>query len=303
MAIDVLMGMRVFTRVVELKSFAKAADKLDFSRGMASRYVAQLEEHLGVRLINRTTRHLSLTEAGLSYYQKAIQILALVAETEQAAAKDLTEARGTLRITSSLAFGGTFLGEVISAYLSQHPQVNIETLLCERMVDLIDEGFDLAIRVAGNIAPGLIARPLTSVQFVVCAAPEYLYRYGKPAEPADLLRHNCLIFDDSDLNREWHFKRNGNSSVIKVRGNFQGNNGNILCNAAASGLGIIYQPAFLVQEHLVRGKLVRLFPEWETDILKAYAVYPHRKYLLPKVRTFIDFIVMYFGSEPFMASN
>lgn len=300
MAIDVLMGMRVFTKVVELKSFSKAAEMLDLSRGMTSRYVAQIEDHLGVRLINRTTRHLSLTEAGLSYYQKAVQILALVAETEQAAAKDLTEARGTLRITSSLAFGGTLLGEAISAYLSQHPQVNIETLLCERMVDIIDEGFDLAIRVAGNISPGLIARPLTSIRFVVCAAPEYLRRYGNPDDPSALSQHNCLIFDDSASQGEWHFRRNENSCVVKVKGNFQGNNGNILCNAAASGLGVIYQPAFLVQEHLAKGTLVRLFPDWETDVLKAYAVYPHRKFLLPKVRTFIDFIVAYFGSEPFL---
>ena len=299
MAIDVLMGMRVFTKVVEHKSFAKAADILDLSRGMTSRYVAQVEEHLGVRLINRTTRHLSLTEAGLAYYQKAIQILALVAETEQTAANDVAEPRGTLRITSSQAFGGNLLGEVMSAYLLQCPQVKIETLLCERMVDLVDEGFDLAIRVANNISPGLVARPFTSIRMVVCAAPEYLRHHGTPTEPAELVGHNCLNFADSELQKEWRFKCNGNTSVVKVQGNFQANNGNILCNAAKDGLGIIYQPTFLVHEALRNGQLARLFPEWETDALKAYVVYPNRKFLLPKVRTFIDFLVEYFGPHPY----
>ena len=139
MALNILMGMQVFTKVVELKSFAKAADKLDMSRGMASRYVSQLEEHLGVRLINRTTRHLSLTEAGTAYYEKAMQVLALVAETEHMAENDVAAPRGTLRITSSQAFGGSLLGEVMSAYLKENPEVKIRSFLCERMVDLVDE--------------------------------------------------------------------------------------------------------------------------------------------------------------------
>lgn len=299
MAIDVLMGMQVFTKVVELKSFARAAEKIKLSRGMTSRYVAQVEEHLGVRLINRTTRHLSLTEAGSSYYQKAVQILALVAETEQAAANDAAEPRGTLRITCSVAFGGSLLGEAISAYLQRYPQVKVDTLLCERMVDLIEEGFDLAIRVADGIAPGLVARPLTPVRFIVCASPDYLRRHGTPADPTELAGHNCLTFAESDIPKEWRFKRNGATSSVKVQGNFHVNNGNILCRAAAGGLGIIYQPSFLAHESLRSGALVRILPEWETDTLSAYAVYPHRQFLLPKVRSFIDFMVEHFGPRPF----
>ena len=299
MAIDVVMGMQVFTKVVELKSFAKAAEKLDLSRGMTSRYVAQVEEHLGVRLINRTTRHLSLTEAGQNYYQKAVQILALVAETEQTAASDAAEPRGTLRLTCSVAFGGTLLGEAISAYLLRYPQVKVDTLLCERMVDLNEEGFDLAIRVADGIAPGLVARPFTPVRFVACASPEYLRHHGMPGDPTDLASHNCLTFAESDIPKEWRFRRNGSSRVIKVQGNFHGNNGNILCNAAAGGLGIIYQPTFLAHELLRAGKLVRILPEWETDTFTAYAVYPHRQFLPPKVRSFIDLMVEQFGPHPY----
>ena len=298
MAIDVLMGMQVFTRVVEMKSFAKAADRLNLSRGMTSRYVAQVEEHLGVRLINRTTRQLSLTEAGETYYQQASQILALVAESEHKAASEASVPRGTLRITSSTAFGGNLLGEAIGAYLQSNPQVKVDIMLCERMVDLIDEGFDLAIRVADSIAPGLVARSFTSVRFVACASPDYLNRHGTPIHPADLKLHNCLTFEESVSPNEWRFKRSSETSTVKVQGSFHGNNGNILCNAAAGGLGIIYQPTFLTHEHIRSGRLVHLFPDWQTDTFNAYAVYPHRKYLAPKVRSFIDFIVEYFAPRP-----
>lgn len=299
MAIDVLMGMLVFTKVVESKSFAKAADKLNLSRGMTSRYVAQIEEHLGARLINRTTRRLSLTEAGDTYYHQAVQILSLVAETEYAAANDSAAPRGTLRITSSTAFGGNLLGEAICVYLQRHPQVKIDTLLCERTVDLVDEGFDLAIRVADSISPGLVARSFTSVRFVVCAAPDYLNRHGTPRHPSELAEHNCLTFDESSTPNEWRFKRNGESTTVKVQGSFHGNNGNILCKAAAGGLGVVYQPTFLVHELLRNGDLIRLFPDWETDTFNAYAVYPNRKFLSPKVRSFIDFVVEYFGPFPY----
>jgi DNA-binding transcriptional LysR family regulator len=299
MAIDVLMGMRVFTKVVELKSFARAAEKLDLSRGMTSRYVAQVEEHLGLRLINRTTRHLALTEAGDAYYQKAIQILALVAETQQSAANDVAEPRGTLRISSSVAFGGSLLGRAISTYLQRYPQVKVNTHLCERVVDLIDEGYDLAIRVTDSVEPGLVARPLTPIRFVVCASPDYLRRHGTPVYPAELADHNCLLFTDYDTPREWRFKRNGATTTVRVKGSFHGNNGNILCDAAANGLGIIYQPSFLTHELVRSGQLVRLFQEWETDTFWAYAVYPHRKFLLPKVRSFIDFMVEHFGPHPY----
>lgn len=299
MAIDVLMAMQVFAKVVEYKSFARATDRLDLSRGMTSRYVAQLEAHLGIRLINRTTRSFSLSEVGQDYYEKVVQILALVAETEEAAASNTVEPRGTLRISCSVAFGGTLLGEAISAYLQRYPQVKVDVLLCERMVDLVEEGIDLTIRVAPDIAPGLVARPFTPIRFVVAAAPEYLRRHGTPTDPAELTDHDCLTFSESDVPREWHFRRDDDTRIVKVQGSFHGNNGNILCNAAAGGLGIIYQPTFLAHELLRTGRLVRILPEWQTDTFMAYAVNPNRQFLLPKVRSFIDFMVEYFGPTPF----
>lgn len=299
MALDVLAAMRVFTRVVEFMSFSKAAEKLALSPGMTSRYVAQLEAHLGVRLLNRTTRHLSLTAAGADYCQQAQQVLAMVEQAAQSAAREVVEPRGTLRITSSLAFGGTHLGEAVAAYLVRHPQVDIEIMLTERVVDLVEEGVDLAVRVAATIDEGLIARPICPARFIACASPAYLQRHGTPASPADLDAHNCLTFAAPETSQVWRFRRDGECSTFKVRGSLHGNNGNILCRAAEQGLGVIYQPTFMVYESLRQQKLVPLFPDWEADCYTVYAVYPNRQFLPGKVRSFIDFLLERFGPEPY----
>jgi DNA-binding transcriptional LysR family regulator len=172
-------------------------------------------------------------------------------------------------------------------------------VLCERIVNIVEEGFDLALRVADDLAPGLIARRLTPIRFTVCASSDYLLRRGYPVNPPDLAGHECLIFSESDTSGEWRFRRGQTTANARVHGSFHANNGDILCDAAAGGLGIIYQPSFLTHELLRSGSLVRLLPEWEADTFWAYAVYPHRQFLLPKVRTFIDFMVEFFGSEPY----
>ncbi|MFD2174830.1 LysR family transcriptional regulator [Rhodobacter lacus] len=298
MSTDVFRTMQVFTKVVELKSFAQAADTLGMSRGMASRHVAALEDSLGVRLINRTTRKFSVTEAGTAYYNQAINILALVAEAEQTATSDTAKPRGTLRLSCSVAFGGTQLGRAVAAYMRHFPEVKVDVVLCERNVNLVEEGFDLALRVAIDLDPGLIARRLTPIRFVACASPDYLERHGTPSEPAELSRHECLVFSEADIATDWRFRRDGMTTKVRIHGSFRANNGNILCEAAANGAGIVYQPTFLAFEHLRAGRLVKLLPEWEADTFWAYAVYPNRQYLLPKVRTFIDFMAAHFGAEP-----
>ena len=299
MAIDVLTGMRVFTAVVDAMSFAKAAEQLDLSRGMTSRYVAQIESHLGVRLLNRTTRHLSLTEAGQDYYQRAAQVLAMVEDAERAAAQETQEPRGTLRVATSMAFGATHLGAAVNAYLQRYPQVTMDMSLNDRIVDLVEEGFDLAVRIARSIDPGLVARPITRARIVACASPGYLEKFGTPRTPADLAKHNCLTYAHSGLEREWRFARRGRESRVKVAGNLHGNNGNIICDAAAAGLGVIVQPTFLVYELLRTRKLVRILDGWEAEALTIYAVYPNRQFLPPKVRSFIDFMVERFSDEPY----
>jgi DNA-binding transcriptional LysR family regulator len=300
MAIDVLTGMRVFTTVVDLQSFAKAAEKLDLSRGMTSRYVAQVEAHLGVRLLHRTTRRLSLTEAGSDYYQRAAQVLALVDEAERAAAKEVAEPRGTLRISAPLAFAATHLGAAISAYLQRHPQVKVDLSLNDRIIDLVDEGFDLAIRIAHKLDAGLVARPITPARMVVCASPAYLKKHGQPRTPADLAAHNCLTYTSTTVApRVWPFRRRGRETTVRVGGTLHADNGNILCAAAAEGVGIVLQPTFLAHELLRSRKLVRVLEDWTVDPLTIYAVYPDRQYLPPKVRTLIDFLVARFGARPY----
>lgn len=299
MGIDVLTGMRVFAAVVDQGSFAKAAEKLDLSRGMATRYVAQAEAHLGVRLLNRTTRRLSLTEAGSDYYQRASQILAMVEDAEGAATQEAAEPRGTLRINSSVSFGARHLGDAVTAFLQRHPQVKVDMTLNDRVVDLVEEGFDLAVRIARRIDPGLVARPITRARTVACASPEYLGKHGTPKSPSDLARHNCLTYAYSGLQNEWHFTRKGREYTVKAAGNLHANNGDILCNAASEGLGVTVQPTFLVYELMRRKKLVRILQGWDTDELTIYAVYPNRQFLPPKVRGFIDFLIEHFGTRPY----
>lgn len=295
---DVLTGMRVFTTVVDAGSFAAAADKLELSRGMTSRYLAQIEKYLGVRLLNRTTRRLSLTEAGEDYYQRAAQVLSLVEEAEQQAARGAAEPRGTLRINAPVAFGIRHLGPALGDYLARCPQLKADLTLNDRFVDLVEEGFDVAVRIARRIDPGLVARPIARARAFACASPGYLKKHGAPKSPADLERHNCLTYAYGGPQNAWQFARKGREVSVRVKGSLHGNNGDALCSAAAAGLGVVLQPAFLVHELVRAGKLVRILPGWEAESGTVYAVYPSRQFLAPKVRSFVDFLVERFGGKP-----
>lgn len=299
MAIDIVASMRVFNAVVDAGSFTGAADKLDLSRGMATRYVAQLEEHLGVRLLNRTTRKLSLTEAGNDYHERAAQVLALVEEAESSLSRESSVPRGTLRVASSHAFGVRHLGWAITEYLQRYPGVQVDVTLNDRVVDLVEEGFDLAIRVAAKIDPGLVARKLTRARIVACASPGYLKKHGVPKSPEELAGHNCLSYAYVNLPNEWHFRRKGVERKVLVSGDLRANSGDILRNAAVEGLGVILQPTFLIYEALREKKLVRILSDWEADELTVFAVYPNRRFLPPKVRSFIDFLAERFSPGPY----
>ena len=295
---DTLAGMRVFTAVVDTGSFARAAEKLELSRGMTSRYVAQVEAHLGVRLLNRTTRRLSLTEAGNDYYQRATQVLALVEEAEQAASHEAAEPRGTLRINASVAFGARHMGTLISAYLRRYPEVRVDLTLNDRIVDLVEEGFDVAVRIARRIDPGLVARRIAPARMIACASPAYLRQSGAPKTPADLVRHNCLTYAYAGAQNEWRFTRGKREQTVKVGGTLHANNGDILSRAAADGLGVTVQPTFLIDGLFREKKLMRVLEGWEADSLTIFAVYPSRQFLPAKVRSFIDFMLEHFGDKP-----
>jgi DNA-binding transcriptional LysR family regulator len=290
---DILAGMRVFTTVVDAGSFAAAADRLELSRGMASRYVSQLEAYLGVRLLNRTTRRISLTEAGREYHQRAAQVLALAEEAQTAAASGSGEAAGVLRINTAITFGSRQLAPALRGYLERHPKVRIELVANDRVVDLVEEGFDLAVRIARRLEPGVVARPIATARLIACASPEYIKRCGVPRSPDDLTKHQCLTYAYTTP-RVWRFSRRGKTHEVRVSGPLHSNNGEILAAAAAAGNGICLEPGFIVDGWLRSGELVRLLPGWETDLFTIHAVYPTRTLLPAKVRTFVDHLVGYF---------
>lgn len=290
MAIDLVMAMRTFLSVVEAGSFAAAAERLDLSRGMATRYVAQLEEHLGVRLLHRTTRTLSLTASGDEYHARCVQILALVDEAERSAAEETAEPRGVLRLSCPPILGGNLLMPALEEYLRRNPKVEVELSLVDRIVDLVDEGFDLALRISRQVDPGLIARPLLKVTALACAAPSYLQAHGTPRHPQDLATHNCLYAPNLVLRNQWTFVRDGASETVRVNGRLRANHGIALLDAAIAGLGLIYEPDFLVAQALREGRLVRVLPDWETLSADLYAVWPNRRYLPLKVRSLVDFL-------------
>ncbi|WP_420475496.1 LysR family transcriptional regulator [Noviherbaspirillum sp. ST9] len=287
---DTLTSMKVFAAVVETGSFAAASDRLDMSRAMTSKYVAHLEEHLGTRLLQRTTRKLTLTESGSTYYERCVQILADISEAEEGALH-LTEApRGTLRLTVPVSFGILHMGPVISAYMKQYPDVKVDILVTDRRVDLLEEGLDMAIRIGSLSESGLVAKKFASDRVVICGSPEYLQKHGTPKTPAELAQHNCLTYSYAATGDEWKMEGPDGQHTVKVSGSLRATNGDLVKLAALGGVGLMRQPLFICGEDLRAGRLVEVLPEYRSYEMGIYAVYPSRKHLSAKVRTFVDFI-------------
>jgi len=292
---DTLTSMKVFAAVVDTGSFAAAADRLDMSRAMASKYVAHLEEHLGTRLLQRTTRRLTLTESGSTYYERCTQILADILEAEEGALHLNENPRGTLRLTMPVSFGTLHMGPVVSEYMRQYPDVKVDILLADRRVDLLEEGLDMAIRIGALTESGLVARKLASDRIVIAGSPDYFKRNGTPKTPADLANHNCLLYTYAAAGDEWKFNGPGGPHVVKVSGSLRASNGDMVKLAALGGVGVIRQPIFLCAEELRDGRLVEVLHDYRADELGIYAVYPSRKHLPAKVRTFVDFVAATFN--------
>lgn len=288
---DTLSSMKVFVAVVEAGSFAGAADRLEMSRAMASKHVLSLEDHLGTRLLNRTTRRLSLTESGAVFHERSLQILADISEAEQVAGNMAAEPRGVLKLTMPLAYGLHRLGPLVARYTSIYTQVRLDISLSDRKVDLVEEGFDLAIRIGLLPESGLIARKLGGERSILCASPSYLKRCGTPKTPEDLADHACLGYSLTGGGDEWRLE--GPDGIVSVRsaGPVKADNGDILRLVALSGTGVIFQPLFIVSDDIEAGRLVQVLPDFMSHELGIYAVYPSRKHLSAKVRTFVDFLV------------
>lgn len=295
---DRLTSMQVFVFVSETGSFAKAAEKLDLSRAMVTRHVMSLESRLGVRLLNRTTRRLSLTEAGAAYLERCQQVLEDMDEADAIVSRMSTAPRGRLRVNSAVSFGVRYLAPVIGEYLQHYPEVSIDLSLNDRVVDLVDEGYDLAIRIGDLPASNLVARRIAATHLVVCASPVYLARNGTPSVPSDLARHTCFDYSYWTTPNQWPFTdAAGNTEIARISGPFTTNNGDALCAAAVSGAGVIHEPSFIVGPDLDAGRLQAVLMNYDTRELGIYAVYASRRHLSPKVRTFVDFLAEHFSAH------
>lgn len=287
---DRFESMHVFCKVVELGSFAAAAERLDMSTSAVSRQVAQLEQVLNARLLNRTTRRISLTENGSAYYERCLQLLADLEEAEEMIASNTTSPRGTLRLTAPISFGASHLAPAIGEFAQHHPDMKFDVSLSDRAVDLIEEGLDLAIRIGSLGGQNLVARRIGRVPALICASPTYLAKHGTPKHPNDLERHNCLIYAYAS-NTQWVFQRRNEEPIrAKVQGTITANNGTVLGELAAHDQGITRAPDFILGPLVNSGRLVPILEDWAPEHLPISAVYPSRKHLSAKVRRFVEFM-------------
>ena len=301
---DRFAAMQVFARVVEHGSFARAAERLAISTSACSRHVAELEAHLDVRLLNRTTRRLSLTESGQAFYERCVQVLADLDEAEQAAAMSAARPRGTLKLTCGISFGVRHVARLVGAFAARHPEVRFDVQLSDRFVDLVEEGFDLAIRIGESPTQNLIARKLGETRLVPCAAPVYLREHGAPESPADLAQHACLTYEYLPQRGTWRFQdRAGGEHTVRVAGPVHANNGDMLAAAAVEGIGIAMEPDFIVDADVAAGRLVRVLDDYVPAPTIVYAVYPSRRHLSAKVRAFVDFLAERFTAGGVTASR
>jgi len=297
--LDRFQAIAAFAKVVESGSFARAADRIGVSVSAISRQVADLEAHLGARLLNRTTRRLSLTESGSVYYERCVQLLADLEEAEEAVSSTAVVPRGTLRLTAPISFGSGYLASAIAAFRERHPQLRFDVQLSDRAVDLVDEGLDLAVRIGEIGSQALIGRRVGVSQLVCCASPSYVERNAPLRSPADLAAHACLTYAYSSIGNQWRFTAaTGAVQEVRVSGPAHANNGAMLAALAAAGVGIILEPDFIVAADVRAGRLVRLLPEYAAPSIGIHAAYPSRRHLSAKVRAFVDFVAVRFTHDP-----
>ena len=294
-----LLTMRAFVTVVNEGTFTRAADRMGISPQLASKYVSQLEQALGVRLLNRTTRRLHLTEAGAGYHQRAQQVLNEIDEMESELHDLQGRAQGLLRISAPVSFALRHMVPLLTDFQKAHPGVGIDLQLNDRKVDIVDEGFDVALRIGRLRSSSLIARRIAPVRLLMCASPEYLEQHGTPQRPEDLkehryLRYSLMEHSNSDQVGRWLQETGGSTE-----GGLVSNNGDVLLESAIAGAGIVLQPSFIAGAAIKAKQLQVVLPAHETEPLGLYAVYAHRQLLASKVRRFVDFLAGYFGDPPY----
>lgn len=296
--VDRFLQLAALVRTMDRGSQAAAARELGVTAAMVGRYLQALEDRLGARLLNRTTARQSLTEAGAAFYARAQGILEQMEEAETSAADRAMEPRGTLRVNAPMSFGTRHLAAAIAGFRRDNPRLRVELVLNDRVVDLIEEGYDVAVRIGRLAESGLIARRLSPCRLVACASPAYLDRRGWPAAPVDLQGHDCLVYSYTRDGDVWRFHGEHGEQEVRVSGSLVANNGDALMAAALAGQGVILQPSFIVGEALRDGRLLPVLPGWRLADFTIYAVYPSARHLSPKVRRFVDFLAARFRDPP-----
>ena len=297
---DRFSALEAFVRVAETQSFSEGARRLGKSKSLISRQVAALEADLGVRLLQRTTRSITLTEAGRGFLERAVRILADVEEATLSVSRLQVAPRGCLRVNAPMSFGFLHLAQALPDFLARYPEIKVDMVMNDRLVDLIDEGFDVAVRIGRLTESSLIARRLAPIKIVVCASPDYLETHGRPLTPDRLADHRCLINGTIVPSDEWRFVRaDGAAWSVPIDGPLRVNNGDALKAAALGGLGLTMLPTFIVGPDLLAGRLVSVLEHFIPQDVAVHAVYPHSRLLSPKVRAFIDFLAERFGPDPY----
>jgi DNA-binding transcriptional LysR family regulator len=298
---DLLSGMRLFARVVETGGFTTVARESRTSQPTISRTIAALESHLGVRLLNRSSRAVTLTDDGKQFYQRARAALEAVAEAEGSVGRRHGEPSGLLRLGTPVAFGRLHVTPLIPSFLGRYPSVGVELVMNDGFVDLVGEGLDLAVRV-GNLAdPSLVARPIGMTRRVTVAASSYLDRCGIPSTPAELAQHDCVIYTRLATGQRWHFEGNDGPVQVDVHGRFSADNSEAVREAVIGGAGIAVLPVWLFKDEVDRGLVRLILEQFEPTPLPIHAVYPSRRLLSAKVRAMIDFLAVEFSKIRLLA--
>ncbi len=293
---DRFNAITAFAKVVETGSFARAAERLDVSVSSVSRQVADLEAHLDARLLNRTTRRLSLTETGRAFHERCVQLLADLAEAEESAGAGAVVPRGTLRLSCAVAFGTLYVAPAVGAFMARYPDMRFDVELSDRLVDLVEEGFDAAVRIGPIRGQNLVGRKVGTTQLVCCASPSYLARHGEPKTPADLAGHACLLYAYAAQRDTWTFgTRTGEELKVRVAGPVHSNSGDFSGALAVEGIGIAYEPDFIVGEDVRAGRLVPILRTYAPPQSAIHVVYASRRHLSAKVRAFAEFLAERFA--------
>lgn len=300
---DKLDAMNVLVKVVGTGSYAETARRLGVTRSAISKAITQLEDALGARLLDRTTRRVTPTEAGLAYYERCLAILAQVEETEAQISRLHDEPRGVLKVNGPMSFGVRYLGAAVADFMGRYRDLKVELMLTDRMVDPLEEGVDVTVRIGAMVDSSLIARKISTVRVVLVASPDYLARSGTPQAPADLASHRCLHYGHSTTVPRWLLTERRQPVSVSVSASLSSNNGDALREAALRGNGVARLPTFLVGEDLAAGRLVTVLDDYPPQDIVIHALYAPNRFLAAKTRVFIDFLVERFAHPPWENCN